>query len=443
MIDNTSDSPAIPHFPKETDEGLSMQTAPIRYILQAHETHGGVCKIDFSDRQFVLLTGEDANRFVWSSNDLWSYRESRTAFLSELGEPHVTSSDGEKHRAKRKLINKSFSVGSNARFLPKIAEVVQVYLESAAASNQTIALRQWLPRVITRFNLETVSQAKISESEFEVLVRWQLYFIAGVALSPQRQEERYSDPQYVKDKEEAFEIMGRIVDERLADSHPPDDNFQTVIEAREKAGMPGSREELVNELYYVLVAGIQNTTQFVITMLRDLYGPERWVDWLREEVDLWDGKYSMAIAKMERLKAFVFEIQRARPQVLTLPLLPKDDFQFGGYTIPAKTLCIYCPTFMHFDPANFSEPEVFDPNRFLEGGSFSAKHNGFFGGGSHVCVGRNVTLLQAPLIVALILKNFELKGMPQPDFNLIEQSGGEAQTPCEVKIEPRSPVLSA
>ncbi|MBC2607914.1 cytochrome P450 [Pelagicoccus albus] len=428
----------IPYFAAPTEENWSFQTGPLQFMRAAHKRHGGVCRISFSDREFVLLTGTEANEFVWSSSDLWCYRDSRGAFLSELGEPHVTSSDGEKHRAKRKLINKSFSVSSNIRYLPKIASIVRDHLKAAAEAGEKVALRQWLPRVITRFNLETVSQAAVSDEEFEILVRWQLHFISGVALSPQKQEAHYSLPSYLEDKKAAFDIMGRIVDERLADDNPPDDNFQQVIEAREKAGTPGTRDDLVNELYYILVAGIQNTTHFTITMLREIYSPAGWLDWLREELEDWDGYDAMAVAGMERLKAFTFEIQRNRPQVLTLPLLPNRDFEFGGYTIPEGTLCVYCPPFMHFDEQYFENPDVFDPKRFMDGAKFSPKHNGFFGGGAHVCVGRNVTLLQGPLMVALILKSFDLQDVPPSDTFLIEQSGGEAQTPCEVRIVPRA-----
>lgn len=415
-----------------------MQTAPLLFMRAAHEKHGGVCRIHFSDRDLVLLTGTEANEFVWSNSDLWSYRDSRTGFLNELGEPHVTSSDGAKHRAKRKLINKSFSVSSNIRYLPKIASIVREHLGKAAANGEPIALRQWMPRLITRFNLETVSQGAISDEELEILVRWQLHFISGVALSPQRQETHFKEPQYLAEKVIAFEIMGRMVDERLANPTPPDDNFQQIIEAREKTGSPGTRDELINELYYILVAGVQNTTHFVITMLREIYSPPGWLDWLREENDSWDGFDAMAVAGMERLKAFTFEIQRNRPQVLVLPVLPKRDFEFGGHTIPAGKLCLYCPPFMHFEEENFKDPRTFDARRFLDGGKFSPKKNGFFGGGSHVCVGRNVTLLQGPLIVALILKWFDLEDVPERDTYLVEQSGGEAQTPCYVTIVPRA-----
>ena len=56
-------------------------------------------------------------------------------------------------------------------------------------------------------------------------------------------------------------MLGRIVDERLADPDLIDDNFGRTLKARMKIeGKSPDRDNLINDLYLILLAGTDNTS---------------------------------------------------------------------------------------------------------------------------------------------------------------------------------------
>jgi cytochrome P450 len=63
----------------------------------------------------------------------------------------------------------------------------------------------------------------------------------------------------------------------------------------------------------------------------------------------------------------------------------------------------------HFLEEIYEAPFEFKPGRFLEQKSYPAKANGFFGGGTHICLGMNLAMIHAPLILANLVRNYHFK----------------------------------
>jgi cytochrome P450 len=84
----------------------------------------------------------------------------------------------------------------------------------------------------------------------------------------------------------------------------------------------------------------------------------------------------------------------------------------------------------------YADPLKFQPQRFVEDGRFVAKSNGFFGGGTHICLGRNHAMFQTPIALAQMLKfyDFELLGEAREESFL---RAGTALTDLWVRATPR------
>ncbi|MEM9161240.1 MAG: hypothetical protein AAGB46_19515, partial [Verrucomicrobiota bacterium] len=61
---------------------------------------------------------------------------------------------------------------------------------------------------------------------------------------------------------------------------------------------------------------------------------------------------------------------------------------------------------------------TFSPSRFLENKRFVARTHGFYGGGTHICLGRHHTELQQLYFVAQIIREWDLEADFQPDFKI-------------------------
>jgi enediyne biosynthesis protein E7 len=83
---------------------------------------------------------------------------------------------------------------------------------------------------------------------------------------------------------------------------------------------------------------------------------------------------------------------------------------FGPYTIPKGGLVIMSPYVMHRSPRLWDRPDEFDPDRFLPANSASRPKFAYFpfGSGPRMCIGANMAMLEAPLIVASVLRRFEV-----------------------------------
>uniref|UniRef100_A0A1B6F2F8 Cytochrome P450 n=1 Tax=Cuerna arida TaxID=1464854 RepID=A0A1B6F2F8_9HEMI len=81
-------------------------------------------------------------------------------------------------------------------------------------------------------------------------------------------------------------------------------------------------------------------------------------------------------------------------------------------TLPAGTTAIVYTFLLHRDPTVFSEPNEFNPDRFLpefvtlDPFSFMP-----FSAGPRNCIGKSLAIIELKLILAMILKTFRVKSL--------------------------------
>ncbi|CAI9104499.1 OLC1v1003181C1 [Oldenlandia corymbosa var. corymbosa] len=151
--------------------------------------------------------------------------------------------------------------------------------------------------------------------------------------------------------------------------------------------------------------------------VRRVYGPKGNVD----ESQLHELKF---------LRAVIKEALRFRPSApLTLPRESREDCEIGGYFIPAKTRVIVNAFAVCRDPNHWVEPDVFNPDRFLESNiDFQGKDFSYipFGAGRRICPGIAFALPNMELPLAHLLFHFDWKlpgEMGPQDLNLTEVFG--------------------
>jgi len=243
--------------------------------------------------------------------------------------------------------------------------------------------------------------AKMARYEFESL--------GGLFLEDARPA-YIARPSYIQLKKEVMGWLEKIVDERLALAVQPPDHFAAIMEAR-KASEGGelNRTALIDDLYLTLISGSHNTANLTNWALAFTYRNPEWLKELRQEVDGWDGHDIMALAKLPKLKATITEVMRVRPGVVFTAKDAAESFTFQGYTIPAGTRVLHSIVLGQFLEELYPEPWEFRPQRFVENSRYVPKTFGAFGGGAHICLGRNHSLLQGPVALALLVKYFDVE----------------------------------
>ena len=112
-------------------------------------------------------------------------------------------------------------------------------------------------------------------------------------------------------------------------------------------------------------------------------------------------------------KMVLSESMRLYPPAWHISRRALQDYDVGGYTIPARALVLINPWLMHRDARYFPDPERFDPERFAPGTQPSWPPFCYlpFGAGVRGCVGEGFAWLDGVLILSVLVRDwtFHLK----------------------------------
>jgi cytochrome P450 len=110
-------------------------------------------------------------------------------------------------------------------------------------------------------------------------------------------------------------------------------------------------------------------------------------------------------------RAAVDEALRLWPPVWLLTRRALADDVLGGYQVPRGTMVIVALPLLHRDPDGFADPEAFEPCRFLEPARSEIPRDAYlpFGAGPRLCIGRDLSLVEVPLLVARVLARFDVR----------------------------------
>jgi len=110
----------------------------------------------------------------------------------------------------------------------------------------------------------------------------------------------------------------------------------------------------------------------------------------------------------------------ASPAPFTMNRLATQDYQIGDLTIKKGTAVSLGIQAIHFNPANYSKPYEFIPERFIpnkdpfpEDGCHKNPFSFLpFSSGPRNCIGQHVAMAKAKVMVGLLAKNFKFE-MPK------------------------------
>jgi cytochrome P450 len=138
---------------------------------------------------------------------------------------------------------------------------------------------------------------------------------------------------------------------------------------------------------------------------------------LHEELQGVLGGRAPELADFERLpylRAVINETLRLYPAAYILARTSIAPCTIGGYDFPADTTMIMAQWVMHRDPRYFDDPEVFRPERWLDGLENRLPAGAYFpfGDGPRRCIGQGFALLESALVLATIAQKYSFKMVP-------------------------------
>lgn len=214
-------------------------------------------------------------------------------------------------------------------------------------------------------------------------------------------------------------VVDDIISERRSrpPSGPVEDMLGLLLDARDDNNGKDrlTDAEVGDQALIFLLAGHDTTASTLACLLVELARAPHWQETLHAELDgVLQGQAPTVpdLARLPWTGRAVREAMRLYPAAHSIGRTNVADELLAGYHIPAGSTVVISPWTVHRSPQVWTDPDTFDPRRFdLPPGEFPGGHRYAwfpFGAGPHSCVGMQLALVEAPVVLATILQAFSV-----------------------------------
>jgi retinoid hydroxylase len=400
-------------------ETLAFLNDPVRFVERRQDRYGSTFRTRLFGRSTAVLLGSEANRFVLTRGmqylrwqDGWP-----PTFPALLGDA-LFLQDGEEHRRKRNLLMPAFHAQAIESYLSTIEGLLAAQLTHWEGLERFSFYEQF-----HRLTFEVSSKLFLGcdlgadGSRLNQLInRWVSGLVAlpiplpwtafGRALSARKELLRY--------------VEKAILDRQRS---PRQDALGLLVQFKDEHGQDATIDELKSQALFLVGAGYATTTSLLTYAAYALAtNPEVLARARSEQTALGlIGPITLDdVKKMAYLDRVLLEVERLYPPVAFGFRGVSEPFEYEGYSYPKGWQVLYSISRTHQDPANFSDPLRFDPDRFA---GDQNERNSFklvgFGGGPRVCMGMTLARTQAKVVLSRLLRSYEWDLEPKQDLNAV------------------------
>ncbi|WP_380680285.1 cytochrome P450 [Salinigranum sp. GCM10025319] len=402
---------------------------PFEFITACAEAYGDVAHFELGPIDTYMITNPaDIERVLVT--DATKYR--KPAFqddaIGDLLGDGLLMSEGETWRNQRELAQPAFLMSR----LSGLSELMVDYTEEMLAGwspGDVIDVEIEMARLTVKIIVEAMFGSTIDDERVRV-VQENLEPL-GTRFEPN--PFRFAIPDWAPTKEnreyaEALstieEVVWDLIEEREGtqygdgdgddgdgDGEEPMDLLSILLRARERGEQ--TNENLRDEMVTMLLAG-HDTTALTLTYTWYLLSEHPDVESrLHDELDsLLDGRPTFAdVRQMEYTEAVLNEAMRLYPPVYTIFREPQVDVRLGGYRIPEGSAVMLPQWAVHRSERYWDSPLEFDPDRWLDERADDRPRFAYFpfGGGPRFCIGKQLSMLEARLILGTVCQEYRLE----------------------------------
>lgn len=399
--------------------------------------YGGIVRVPMPGVDAYLIVEPELVRTILvetEKEDGFGKPENISERLSRVIGNGLGTSAGELWRRQRRLANPAFHKQAISGFQTIIQKQIATMCarwDAVAKAGGTVEIADEMMRLTLDIVLGSLFSTNAREKTQAIggaLHELQDYF-AHILFAPVALPLSVPTPRNLragKYRRQMFSIIDAIIEERRRkpkEEHPPDLLSTLMSAVDEQTGASMRDDQLRDELLTMIFAGHDTTAHGLAFTFHLLANNPHVSRKLEACVDAALGKRDPTMAdlpQLEPVRMAFDEGMRLYPPLYLFARCPRRDVSYDGYVIPKGSVLFLSPYASHRCPWLWENPEAFDPDRFSA--ERSEKRHRFayfpFGGGPRICIGANMALVEAQLILASVVSRYRLYNVPGRSFRL-------------------------
>lgn len=389
-------------------------------LLQSWQQYGPVFKMRLLGQKCAVLIGPEANRLVLQeqADRLSSYLGWRYFVEPAFGRTLMIQ-DGQEHKYSRRLMMPAFHATALVTYFDTMQTIAQICLQSWATQGEIAvidALRRMTLLVGVRLLLGVQAEQEIDEVEhwYHAQLKASLSLLRlNLPLTA------FGQGQIARQKLKQ-QLRTLIVQRRQhGNLQASQDALGLFLAAVDADGSALPEEQILDEVVHLVNASHFTTAGVLAWAMFELAARPEWRDRLQQELDRVVGNDNFSVEHLRQLPQmtnFLKEIERLYPPTALIMRGVVKEFEYAGYRIPPGWTIIISQFVTHRLPEIYTAPEQFDPERFAlpreEDKRVPFSLLGF-GGGAHVCIGREFALMEIKIFLANLLRHYQWTMTPE------------------------------
>lgn len=390
-------------------------------FLERQRSYGDVVKFRLGRRDAYLINTPELTRELLVSRGNEVTKGPLFEKLKLIGGNGIATSEGDFQRRQRRLVQPAFHrerIASYARIMRDVA------LEKIAEwrDGQVVAGHEYTHDIATVAACRCLFSTDLGTDATRELADCLPVVTQGAARRaympfewlfklPTPGNRRFSDAH-----RRMHDCVDRLIARYRAERVDRDDVLSMLLTARDEHGIAGAMsDQQVHDEVLTLLGGAAETSSATILWVFYMLDRYRWAEQrVHAELDRVLGDRDPEfddISQLVYLNRVITETMRLFPFGWLVTRSPDTDIQIGGYRIPAGATVFWSQYVLHRDSRSFSEPDVFDPDRWLPERATSIPRDAYlpFGLGGRMCIGKPFALMQIPIVVATIGRRWRLR----------------------------------
>lgn len=394
----------------------------LQVVGELWREHGDVFQVRAPGRTLIFAIHPDAVEHVNVSHrqnyaKLGSYEPVRKYLIGD----GLVASNGETWRRQRRLMAPFYTpkgVQAYAELMIRDGKHLVERWQKLASTGSEVDIAEEMTHVTasiilkSMFSSETVESIDQMKSAVETMLTFVNDRMTGVAIPlwvPLRKNRRYTAA-----RDMVHRSIGGLIAQRHAtdEAQWPDDLLTRMMQARDdETGQAMSEVLLRDESITIFFAGHETTARTMTFAWYALATNPQVTARLHAELDSVLGGRTPTVDQLRELPYTLQVIKEVLRLYPAAPMYARDAVaadQIAGFDVPAGAAVMLSPYYTHRHPQFWENPEVFDPDRWLDARENAQHRYAYhpFAAGPRICLGNNFSLLESHLLLAILAQRF-------------------------------------